>query len=437
MKILLIQSYTSGPLNIVYPIGLVNLGTVLKNERHHVAICDLNLLGESYMTRISNMIHKFVPDVIGLSIRNIDSTHESKIKFYYEYIPALIKLLKKANTTAVLVAGGSGFSLFAKEIMQENPEIDYGIIGEGEQTLLRLLISFDDMDSLENICYRKGSEVVFTKRNYKNEIFEYLSPDYSLLSPGKYYKKGEYSIGIETKRGCNMRCAYCSYPFLNGTQFRFRKTELILEDIKRLYHDYGIESFTFIDSVFNKPVKYSTELVQKIKGMNLPVKWSAWFSEQGFTREYAQLCHSAGCNFFTFSPDGFSKETLIALKKGIKTSEIVKIPDIMKDFKEVSVIINFFRFPPRQTITGFISLLMFYVKTKFTLKGKLKGIGLNRIRIEPHTDICRRAVSEGIINKDYSLLYPVFYKNSGMTIFERAFNLMLAIKNFIKDAFKK
>ncbi len=436
MKILFLQSYTYGKENIIYPIGIVNIGTVLKQEKHNVKLIDLNLLGESYMPEVRGIINSFDPDIIGVSIRNIDSTHESRVKFFYEYVPSLIKLIKDSKESALLIAGGPGFSLFSKEIMGENPEIDFGIIGEGEQTILRLLLNMDDLDNVENICFRKESEVVFTPRNYKNEIFEYISPDYSLLSPSQYYKDGEYAIGIETKRGCAMKCSYCSYPYLNGSSFRYRKTSLILDDIKKLYHEYGIRSFTFIDSVFNRPLKYSIDLVLGIKEMNLPVNWSAWFSEQGFTRDYAKLCNEAGCNFFTFSPDGFSKETLIALKKGIKTSEIVKMPYIMKDFKNISIIINFFRFPPNQTLMGFIRLLVFYIKTKLILKGKLRGIGLNRIRIEPFTDIYKRALNEGIIEKERSLLRPVFYKNRRMHIFENAFNILITVKNFLKDAFR-
>lgn len=435
MRILLIQSYTYGTGDLIYPLGIVNIGTILKNEKHIVALCDLNLLGETYMTRISDIIKNFNPDIIGLSIRNIDSTHESRVQFFYEYIPPLVKLIKKAGENSLIMAGGSGFSLFAREIMSSNPEIDYGIIGEGEQTMLRLLMNLDDLDNVENLCFRRNNEIIFTQRNYKNAIFEFIKPDYSILSPKLYFKKGEYSIGIETKRGCTMKCSYCSYPYLNGTQLRFRKIELVLEDIKSLYHNYGIDRFTFIDSVFNRPLKYSIDMAERIKALNLPVKWSAWFSEQGFTEEYARLCQQAGCDFFTFSPDGFSKETLIALKKGIKTDEIMKIPDIMNKFTGISVIINFFRFPPNQTILGFLRLVIFNLKTRLKLKGRLKGIGLNRIRIEPYTDICRRSLNEGIIAKDQSLLYPVFYRNREMKLLEKAFLILINIKNFIKDAF--
>lgn len=436
MRIFLIQSYTYGRDNLVYPVGIVNIGTILKKENHTVSLCDLNLLGENYMPQIEEMVSKFRPDLIGLSIRNIDSTHESRVRFFYEYIPSLIKVIKKSAENALLIAGGPGFSLFAKEIMHENPDIDFGIIGEGETVILKVLLNLDNIRSVENIVYRKDNEIFFTSRTFKNEIFEYISPDYSLLSPSLYHKKGDYRIGIETKRGCPLRCSYCSYPYLNGHIFRFRKKELVLNDIKTLYYAYNIDSFAFIDSIFNQPSKYSIELVNDLIALDLPLKWAAWYSEKGMTLKFARLCHKAGCRAWVFSPDGYSKETLIALKKGIKTIEINKIPDIMKELKDISVIINFFRFPPGQDIRGFTGLILFNIKTRLRLKGKLKGIGLSRIRIEPHTDIYKRAVNEGSLSEGANVLRPVYYQNRKMAVFEKLFNALTATKNFLMDALK-
>jgi len=436
-KILLIQSYISGVAGLVYPLGLVNLATILKKEGHIVSIADLNVMGDSRMDMLADILLSFKPDIIGISLRNIDSTHESQVTFYYLELGPLLKTIRKSWPDAHIIIGGTGFSLFARAIMAEHPEIDYGIIGEGETTLLRLLLHFDLPESVDNLIVRKQDQIVLTPRKHKNAVFEYLSPDYSILPPKAYARHYPYVIGIETKRGCPLKCAYCPYPFLNGRQHRFRKPELVIHDLKVLFYKYDIQSFTFTDSIFNQPMDYSVDILHRIVELRLPLTWSAYFTARGFSKEYALLCYHAGCREFIFSPDGFTKATLLALRKGIKTTEIRKVPACLKGLKDIRVTFNFFRFPPGQTLLGFLRLLAFRFVLTLKLGRRLQGFGMGRIRIEPHTDIHRRALREGIVGPEDNLLYPVFYRNRKLKWLEKMYDSLAGTKNYVKEAFHK
>lgn len=440
MKVLLIQSYANEKHHKpVYPIGLVNMGTVLKKENNTVSLCDLNLIGEDYMNKIQDIIDNFKPDTVIILIDRIYILRNGKSISFYDYIPPLIRHIRSCLPQCTMIACGSAFSIYAEEIFTENADLDYGVIGDCEKTILRLLVNLGDISNIENLCYRNDNDIIFTERNYSNEIFEYISPDYELLSPALYYTAGSFSIGIETKRGCPMRCSYCNYPYLAGFNFRFRKTDLIINDIKRLYFNYKIQSFRFIDPVFNKPLKQSNEILNKLNDLEFirKLKWSASFSEHGFSKDFAKKCYDAGCRSYNFFPGGYSKETLIALKKGLKTNEINRVPEILNDLKDISIGFSFYLFPPRQTLIGFFSLLYFSFKTRLLLKSRIKSIKLNNIRIEPHTDIQKRAIKEGIITPDKNMLGFPFYRNKRMKFFEILYNVIAGSKNFIRDAFRR
>ena len=82
---------------------------------------------------IQDIVIEFSPDIIGISLRNIDSTNKRRVVFYYDYLKKTLDVVK-ALSNAKIIIGGSGFSMFAKEIMKDEPRIDFGIFLEGEIT---------------------------------------------------------------------------------------------------------------------------------------------------------------------------------------------------------------------------------------------------------------------------------------------------------------
>ena len=87
-------------------------------------------------------------------------------------------------------------------------------------------------------------------------------PDRS-MNHVKDYRDIPEAIGIETKRGCALKCVYCIYGFLNGRKYRFRSPEKIVDEIEALRKVHGIDSFTFVDSVFNVPQKHAEEICRR------------------------------------------------------------------------------------------------------------------------------------------------------------------------------
>ena len=123
-----------------------------------------------------------------------------------------------------MAVGGAGFSMFAKEIMERHQRLDFGLVLEAEESLPELLHNLEQPEQVAGIYFRTADEVRYTGDRLL-PVFPsapYPRRDFLDLQP---YLQIPFSMGVRTKRGCALKCAYCNYPFLNGQRFRLRTVE--------------------------------------------------------------------------------------------------------------------------------------------------------------------------------------------------------------------
>ena len=423
MRVLLVQAFLAGAETPVYPLGLSCLASTLKD--HEVRIYDPNIEPGS-IDGLADVIGQFIPEVVGLSLRNIDSTNKRKVVFYYDTFREMVAFVAGVlPADCKTVIGGSGFSMFAEEIFKELWQIDFGVFREGERVFPALLGNLEHPEKVAGIFYRKNDEIVFTGPAVQAGENDFILPERSLLNPA-VYEKYEDAIGVETKRGCNLNCIYCIYSFLNGKKLRLKPVGQVVDDIEAIVES-GSRIFTFVDSVFNYPLSHAEDICREIIKRDLSVTWSAWFHEKFVSEEFIRLAMQAGCNKVIFSPDGFSDICLKKLGKNISKKEILHSFDIMRKIEGVEVCFNFFKNPPGQNIITFIQLLLFYFKAKYLL-GKRVHFEYNSLRVEPYTKLYDIALKEGVVSPEETLLYPKQYTNQKTWYIEKAFDLLSSLK---------
>ena len=438
MRILLVQAFLGRKEKPIYPIGLATLASVLK--KHEIKVIDPNILDDPDGD-LKQAALDFQPELIGISLRNVDTTQVRDPFIYFNGMRESLSAVKTVCPDAGIVIGGSGFSIYAEEIMEAVLEIDAGVYLEAENTFPELVDKYPDIDSVKGIFHRKDGEVVFSGKSVFPDTDDIPSPDYEIV-PIAPYKDMHDAVGIQTKRGCALNCAYCNYPMLNGSRYRFRDPVKVVDDIENLAKNHGMERFIFVDSVFNIPRNHAEAVLKEITARKLDVKWTGWYNEKALDREFVELALEAGCEFFSFSPDGYSNKTLKALGKNLHTKDIHKVYNIMKDYPQALVGYNFFLNPPGQTVFSLLRLLIFAFKVKFRFGSRSLGLLLGSIRIEPDTNIYDRALKEGFITADTPMLVqtPVelenlFYKppNSFMlSIMLKLYILIRKIKHKIR-----
>jgi len=448
LKILLVQQDMGrrNKVRVIYPVGLGYLASALEKRGHRAKIFDPNIYSLAIaQIKLQEEIREFSPDAIGISIKYIDTTQRRDPFIFYNTIRPMITSIKSIEPDIKIIVGGAGFSMFAKEIMLDIPEIDLGFFLEAEDSLPALLDNPDDFRSIKGIFYRENSGVYFSGPGKPLDFTQLSEPAKNprIINISPYLCDDYQTFGIQSKRGCPFDCSYCNYPFLNGQKIRLKDPISVVDEIESLVKNYGLRNFTFVDNIFNLPPAHAIEICQGILKRNLRLEWGAWFDLENFSEELLDITAEAGCRHFDFSPDAATDQGLRALRKNINLSMITKSLSLIKAKKNVFASYNFFCSYPGQSLLGALMTWYLLCKIIFSLFGRVR-IGLGWIRIEPNTLVREIAIKEKIISEGTSLLAKnerelkkLFYRNPTFYFNDALFGVFLNIADhFLKPILK-
>lgn len=256
-KILLVhprgENWTTGEqdlsriVNIMAPMGLLSLAAWMEQHGHRADIHDCYAFpGED--SRITSYLDEKRPDYIGFS-----TTTSS--------FPDGVRLAKRAKEilpSVKVVFGGVQMSGLRERLLRDFPVIDYGVVGEGEQTLLELVESDGDgLRNIEGLIFREKGEVVFT--GFRKKLLEMDAlpfPAYEKLHgfPESYklpifsYPK-EPNTTVITSRGCPYFCSYCDRSVFRRT-YRANSPEYMMELMTHLHRRFNIRHVNIYDDTF-------------------------------------------------------------------------------------------------------------------------------------------------------------------------------------------
>lgn len=281
MSTLLIQAWLGRAQHPVVPLGLLTLAASQGGEE--TRILDLNLHSRP-LDELRKTLRAMRPRRVGISLRNADTTNPFDP---FSYIPAFVKQVRVISETlprAEIFAGGGGFSLFHREIMEALPMLTGGTVGHGEP--------------------------------------EMPPPRWDLIELEPYlpYQRN-LSVGVEAMRGCDLSCSYCPYPLLSGRNIKNKARDDLAREASVL-KSRGAEHLFICAPVFNRHPDLAREAARALGGTG--VTWEAYHTPSGFTSEYACLLRKCGCTTVSFSPDGGREEDLEALGKGFGPDEVEK-----------------------------------------------------------------------------------------------------------------
>jgi radical SAM superfamily enzyme YgiQ (UPF0313 family) len=303
----------------VFPLGAAQVEAALRRAGHTVEFVDFNL----HRRPIPELIGGFRPDYIGISLRNIDDALIQKRETFFESLLNLVRDLRQ-HTTATLVLGGSGFSIFPEELL-ERSGADYGIQGEGEHQFPALIDALNtgrDYSGLSGLVYRRNGSVTMNVRTRIESAGNIPLPDLSPEIIGYYLRKSSM-LNLQTQRGCALRCCYCTYPLLEGRNYRQRPPEAVAEELAHM-QAHGARYVFIVDSVFNTSRSHVAGICEAILRRGLKLKWCCFLRPKNLTRELMQLMARAGLTHIEFGSDSFSDPVLSAYGKGLTFDDILE-----------------------------------------------------------------------------------------------------------------
>ena len=420
MKLLLVQVPTShlGAGERVYPLGLSRLSSVVPNQVAGQAVdkraLDMNLSALNLTDPwedLKTALEDFQPEIIALSFRNLDPLAGQSAS-YLSSLRTAARMARLLAPDARILAGGPAFSLFGVRLMEEIPEIDYGLIGEGEAVFPKLLEPTLAPDQLPGLVWRREGQVTANELGAKLHMDEIPPMDVDLFPPKAYTKGNAYvaAVGIEGKRGCDLSCGYCRYPFLGGTCMRLRSPSRIVDEMEYLHREHGIGLFHFTDGVVNRPVEHFEALCQELLDRKLDITWTGFFREDTLTDRNLALAQKSGLCAVYFSADALTQAGLNRLGKQLTMDQVLEASRVTARANMLTMC-HFLVNLPGDSVDDLPEI---HANLDALLDihhpvGNLGAVIFNHIRLYPDAPVTRRLLRRGELPPDTDLLYPVFH----------------------------
>lgn len=301
----------------VYPLGAAYVAAAARQAGHEVRLLDFQLHREP----LGDAVRAFRPDVIGISLRNIDDALIQRRETFFGELRDLITQLRR-HSGAPVVLGGSGFSIFPAELLDWSGA-DYGIQGEGERSFVALLDALErgrEPTAVPGLVFRAGERVQ-------------VNPQTAALAPAEldeperrdelveFYLRRSSMLNLQTQRGCALKCCYCTYPLIEGRQHRQRPAEAVAEEMAALERR-GVRYVFLVDSVFNSSLGHVEGICDAILRRGVQMKWCCFLRPQRLSAGLLRTMARAGLSHVEFGSDSFCDEVLAAYGKHLTFDDI-------------------------------------------------------------------------------------------------------------------
>jgi radical SAM superfamily enzyme YgiQ (UPF0313 family) len=405
------------------PLGLACVAAAAKQAGHEVRVLDLMDVAD-LAEGISKAIGDWKPEVIGVSLRNIDDQNMTSSRSFMDESNHIIDQVKRASEAPV-VLGGAGYSIFP-EVALERSRADMGIWGEGELAFTLLLERMQAGQPLDSVpgLYVRG-EGLKAPRDFVEDLDRFPLPEDDLLS----LPDGNGAIlPVQTRRGCALACSYCSTEMIEGRAIRTRSPKKVVEWIAR-WTGKGVKEVHFVDNTFNLPVPYAEDLCRELIAASIGVPWKCIVYPVDLGEDLPRLMHHAGCVEASVGFESGSTRMLEMMNKHFSLDDVGRTRAALRN-AGIRCMGFLLLGGPGETQESVKESLAFAESLELDTLKVSAGV-----RIYPDTPLAEQARKEGLLSAGDDLLAPRYYMVPGLekwirqTVAEYAFGK----KNWIVD----
>ena len=401
--------------NFPYVEGL--LTGVLKKHGYDVDVIDGNL-DNLTPEQIADQLRDLKPELLGISTLTLeykDSSHQA------------FAIAKEVNPEVITIMGGI-YPTMSPDIVTKDENIDYVVLGEGEDRLPRLLDAIEaghGFDKIDGLAWRENGSIQI------NEMQEVLAmdlnnlplPNYGPFDMERYtnylqkytqnfrFKKLPIAVTMAS-RGCQYRCTFCSCFAIYSQAVRDRSSDNVLSEVDMLIEKHGIKEFVFVDDAFFYDKPKAIRILQGLKdrreaGYDLTWKSNNLGIAPLADEALVDLMLEAGAYQMIVSIESGSKNTLKRMKKPVSLPKARKTLQMMskKGFDDLSS--NFvigmpgdtwediresFRWVEKQVDDGLLDYVVFHIATPF-----------------PGTEVYTVSKENGWLPDDFNFEDPKYY----------------------------
>lgn len=401
----------------VAPLALDYVGDRLIAAGFDIHLLDL-CFADNPADAVRQTLSNLDPRAIGISFRNTDDCYLFSQAWFVPQLAELVELVRSV-TAAPIILGGCGFSIFPPPIM-DHVQADFGVVGDGEETMLRFLSALQDGQDYRKIAglaWRDSDGRVVVNPPYYTSDLD-IPPNRGLLDNLRYLREGGMG-NIETKRGCPMPCIYCADPVARGAALRCRDPQQVADELDTLLA-CGIDVFHICDGEFNIPADHALAVCKAIcaRGLGERIRWYAYASIRPFSAELAEAMRRAGCVGINFGADSGCDRMLAALRRGYSRADIRQTVEYCRR-AGITVMLDLLLGGPSEDEASIRETIEFVKSVDPDRAGAATGL-----RVYPGTALAalvrrqgampRNRNLHGCVEDNDDLLRPVFFIEQGL-----------------------
>lgn len=231
------------------PYALMYLASIAQDLKHNVCIHDRNI-----EIRTKKIINSFKPDLVAVTSLTGPMLLD---------LVKVIRFIKKFYPAVKIIMGGIHASLLPEQTLKEE-EIDFLVIGEGEETFKEFLIEYlgnKNYEKVKGLGYKKYGNIVINMKRPAMEIDKVPLVPWHLIKYKSYLK---YEVLFLTSRGCPHRCSFCYNENYNFRKWRGMSVERVFEEIKHVEKFHPIRRYKFDDDNFTVDRKRFFKILENI-----------------------------------------------------------------------------------------------------------------------------------------------------------------------------
>lgn len=243
---------------IVYPLGLLYVGTALKKAGFDVKI--YNISPEEIDAKIGE-IEGLVPLFIGFSVFT---------GIHTVVAAEMAHKLKKNSPSFTIVWGGVHPSLLPEQCLRED-FVDIAVIGEGEETVVELAQSLRDkldLSAVKGIAFKSAGKILVNDPRPQIKNLDNSNLDWSLININECIEElpdGTKYVAYTTSRGCPFNCGFCYNLAFNKRKWRPQSFGHVTKEIMRLKEISGINGILFYDDNFMVDIPRALKILRFLK----------------------------------------------------------------------------------------------------------------------------------------------------------------------------
>ena len=251
----------------------------------------------------------------------------------FNHAASVIKDVKSIAPGILTVMGGPHVSFCARETMESCPEIDFIVVGEGEETLVKLVRAHQNgtrWRNLKGLAFQERGRPVLNGPNEPLlDIDSLPEPARHLIPLGRYRALG-LPISMTTSRGCPFQCIFCAGRKMVGARVRYRNPIKVVDELAYL-STLDFHQINIADDLFTASNKHCLAVCDEILRRQLELQWTSFARVDTVSRPLLERMKLAGCTAVSFGVESGSPEILTTIKKGITLEQVIDAVNMCND----------------------------------------------------------------------------------------------------------